>query len=418
MLRLVTVLLTIAMCAGCIAGEEQGTPLASHFTPSALNEIDQLGRLLYFDASLSEPAGQSCATCHDPTVGWTGPKAEINQGGAVYPGAVHSRFGNRKPPSAAYATPSPVFHYDAEEKLFIGGNFWDGRATGWLLGEPAAEQAQGPFLNPVEQNLPDAAAVVGKVCTSTYGDLFRRVYGTGICANVIDAYNAIGQAIFAYENSAEVNAFSSKYDHYLRDPEKYPLSDREKLGLKLFNDEDKGRCAECHPSAPGEDGSLPLFTDFSYDNLGLPKNPRNPTYGMPKEFNPDGVAWIDPGLGGFLAGVPRLAQFAAANLGKHKVPTLRNVEKRPRPDFVKAFGHNGVFKSLNEIVHFYNTRDVLPACEATVDAKPGINCWDRPEVVANLNTEELGKLGLTEAEEEAIVAFLKTLDDGWMPTAR
>ncbi len=168
-------------------------------------------------------------------------------------------------------------------------------------------------------------------------------------------------------------------------------------------------------AARGEDGTPPLFTDFSYDNLGLPKNPSNPTYRMPPELNPDGAAWVDPGLGGFLAKVPRFARHAAANLGKHKVPTLRNVDKRPRADFVKAFGHNGVFKSLKEIVHFYNTRDVLPACASLADAKPAENCWPQPEVAANLNREELGNLGLSEAEEWAIVAFLQTLSDGWIP---
>ena len=412
-MRVLAMLGSVLLLVGCAAGTKL-RPVESR----ALTDLERLGKSLYFDTSLSEPAGQSCATCHDPAVGWTGPKADINRGGAVYPGAVHDRFGNRKPPSAAYATPSPVLHFDAEEKLFIGGNFWDGRATGWLLGEPAAEQAQGPFLNPAEQNLPDAATLVSKVCNSGYDDQFRHIYGSAICSNVIDAYNAIGQAIFAYENSAEVNAFSSKYDHYLRDPGKYPLTEQEQLGLKLFEDDDKGKCAECHLSAPGKDGSPPLFTDFSYDNLGLPKNPANPTYQMPKELNPDGAAWVDPGLGGFLAGVPRFAHLAESNRGLHKVPTLRNVDKRPEQDFVKAFGHNGVFKSLKELVHFYNTRDTLPACTAISDAKFGVNCWDSPEVAVNVNTEELGKLGLSEAEEWAIVAFMQTLDDGWVPPAK
>ena len=417
MLRVMLWWMITGLIAGCAAGLENGKHM--QMTASqALNDLERLGRNLYFDASLSSPPGQSCATCHDPAAGWTGPKAEINQGGAVYPGAVHDRFGNRKPPSAAYATPSPVLHYDAEEQLFVGGNFWDGRATGWLLGEPAAEQAQGPFLNPAEQNLADAATLVEKVCASAYGDQLKSFYGTGICNNVIDAYNAIGQAIFAYENSAELNAFSSKYDYFLRDPQKYPLTDQELLGLKLFEDGDRGKCAECHPSAPGEDGAPPLFTDFSYDNLGLPKNPENPTYRMPRELNPDGAAWIDRGLGGFLAGVPRFAHLADRNQGRHKVPTLRNVDRRPQPDFVKAFGHNGVFKSLKEIVHFYNTRDVLPDCAATPEAKPGQNCWATPEVAANLNTEELGNLKLTEAEELAIVAFLQTLNDGWVPLVK
>jgi len=401
----------LLVLAGCVSGPgRDGAVVAA---PATLTALEQLGKQLFFDPALSAPTGQSCATCHDPAMGWTGPKAEINQAGSVYPGAVHERFGSRKPPSVAYTTLSPVLHYDEEEELFIGGNFWDGRATGWLLGQPAAEQAQGPFLNPAEQNLPDAATLVAKVCGSAYGDQFRSYYGTAICDQVGNAYNAIGQAIFAYENSAEVNAFSSKYDHYLRDPGKYPLSEQELLGLKLFEDEDKGKCAECHPSAPGKDGSPPLFTDFSFDNLGLPKNPDNPTYRMPKELNPDGATWIDPGLGGFLAGVPRFAHLAEGNLGLHKVPTLRNVDKRPSPDFVKAFGHNGVFKSLKETVHFYNTRDTLPACAATADAKQGVTCWGAPEVAANLNVEELGKLGLSEAEEWAIVAFLRTLNDGW-----
>jgi cytochrome c peroxidase len=406
----------LSLLVGCVANNQQAIDHSLAAAP--LSELAQLGRSLYFDASLSAPPGQSCATCHDAAVGWTGPRSDINREGAVYPGAVHSRFGNRKPPSAAYATQSPVLYFDQEEGLFIGGNFWDGRATGWLLGKAAAEQAQGPFLNPVEQNLPDAATLVQKVCASGYRDQLVGVFGTGICSNTIDAFNAIGQAIFAFEDSPELNAFSSKYDFYLRDPSKYPLTAQELLGLQLFNDTKKGRCAECHPSAPGEKGEPPLFTDFSYDNLGFPKNPANPTYQMPPEFNPDGRAWVDPGLGGFLATVPRYAHHAEANWGKHKVPTLRNVDKRPQAEFVKAFGHNGSLKNLKEVVHFYNTRDVLPVCDVTTAAGSGKTCWPPPEVTANLNREELGDLGLSEAEEWAIVAFMQTLTDGWVPDHR
>jgi cytochrome c peroxidase len=181
----------------------------------------------------------------------TGQPEEINQGGAVYPGAVHEHCGNRKPPSAAYATPRPPLHIDEEEGIFFGGNFWDGRATGWLLGQPAAEQAQGPFLNRAEHNLPDAATVVAMVCAAPYGDQFRSVFGTEIYASTFNAYNAIGQALFAYENSLELNAFSSKDDHFLRDPQCYPLTEQERRGLALFVDEDKGKCAECHPSDLG-----------------------------------------------------------------------------------------------------------------------------------------------------------------------
>ena len=106
-----------------------------------------------------------------------------------------------------------------------------------------------------------------------------------------------------------------------------------------------------------------MFTDFTYDNLGVPKNPMNPFYTMPLWINPDGAAWIDYGLGAFLAGAGYGPEVYEPELGKQKVPTLRNVAKRPTKSFVKAYGHNGYFKSLQSIVHFYNTRDVLPACE-------------------------------------------------------
>lgn len=383
----------------------------------AANPLTELGRLAFFDATLSEPAGQSCASCHSPAAGWTGPTSDINAGGAAYEGAVHGRFGNRKPPSAAYATRSPPLHLDTEEDHFEGGNFWDGRATGWFLGNPTAEQAQGPFLNPVEQNLPNAEAVVGKVCRGAYGDRFRAHFGNGVCDSTVNGYNAIARAVAAFEASSEVNAFSSKYDHYLKDPERYPLGDQERLGLELFDREDKGNCAACHPSQPGPNGEPPLFTDFTYDNLGVPRNPANPWYGM-DERNPRGADWVDEGLGAFLKTVPRFAARAEENQGKQKVPTVRNVNLRPSPDFVKAYMHNGALKTLAEVVHFYNTRDTKPACEATKDPRPGENCWPAAEVAANVNTEELGNLRLTAEEEAAIVAFMKTLSDGWTPPAQ
>ncbi len=356
-----------------------------------------LGELLFFDTSLSEPKGQSCAACHDSGSGWTGPETDINAHGAVYEGAVPERFGNRKPPSSAYAPFSPVFHYDNATGTFVGGNFWDGRATGEKLGNPAADQAQGPFLNPLEQNNPRAAAVVNKVCNSRYAGLFKEVWGSGACDNVDTAYNDIALSIAAYEASHKVSQFSSKYDLYLAG--KARLNKQEKLGLELF--EGKANCAACHPSKPGPYSDKPLFTDFTYDNIGTPKNPENPFYTMPPQFNPDGANFIDYGLGGYLKSAGYPEDVYTQELGKMKVPTLRNVDKRPYPEFVKAYSHNGFFKSLKEIVHFYNTRDVKGAS------------WPAPEVQQNINKKELGNLGLTDEEENAIVAFLKTLSDGY-----
>ncbi|MBK5970050.1 cytochrome-c peroxidase [Thiorhodovibrio litoralis] len=396
------------------------TGLTAGLTPTALlaetklTALEQLGKALFFDTQLSQPPGQACASCHSPISGWTSPQSGSDPASAVVEGAVRGRFGNRRPPMAAYASFSPPLHLDPEEDHFVGGNFWDGRASGWLLGHATADQAQGPFLNPVEQNLSDGADVVHRVCHGDNSEAFLAYFGTQACDNPVAGFNAIARAIAAFESSAEMNAFSSKYDYYLKDPERYPLTEQEALGLELFVRDDKGMCAACHPHEPGPNGEPPLFTDFTYDNLGVGRNLDNPWYGM-KDFNPEGADWVDPGLGGFLKTVPRFADRVEENIGKYKVPSLRNADQRPAPGFVKRFMHNGAQASLEEVTHFYNTRDIKPVCEEIDDPKPAENCWPAPEISANLNTEELGDLGLTAEEEAAIVAFMRTLNDGWTP---
>jgi cytochrome c peroxidase len=348
-----------------------------------LTPQQQLGKSLFFDKNLSNPPGQACAACHAPNVGYTGPNQAINLGGAVYEGAVPGRFGNRKPPAAAYAGESPVLHYDGT--TWVGGMFWDGRATGATLGDPLAEQAQGPFLNPLEQNMPSAQAVIDAVSASAYNQLFL-----GVCTDASKYYECIARAIAAYERSREVNPFTSKYDYWLQGQAR--LTGQEQRGLQLFMS--KAKCSNCHMP--------PLFTDFTYDNLGLPRNPANPFYKEPA-WNPAGENWIDLGLGAFLEAAGQPPEVYEPEMGKHKVPTLRNVDLRPSKFFVKAYGHNGCFKSLQEIVHFYNTRDI-----------PGAG-WPAPEFAANMNTTEIGNLGLNLGEELAIVAFLQTLSDGYIP---
>jgi len=374
-----------------------------------LSPMEELGKAIFFDENLSANGNQACAACHAPEAGWVGPVESINVHGAVYEGSIPGRFGNRKPPSAAYATTSPIFHMD-KKGLFVGGNFWDGRATGEKLGNPAADQAQGPFLNSLEQALGTPGDVVTKVCTAAYADLFVEVWGAQACdlTNVDTAYDDVALSIAAYEASAEVNAFTSKYDYSLTGQAK--LTKEERKGFALF--QGKGKCKACHLNS----GKQPLFTDYTFDNLGLPKNSENPFY-TELDVNPAGYDWIDPGLAGFLEGRPEYAEYAEEALGMHKVPTLRNVDLRPSEDFVKAYGHNGYFKSLWGIVHFYNTRDVLPTCEADYTEAQALeaNCWPAPEVPANVNREELGNLGLTLEEEQAIVAFLRTLSDGYIP---
>ena len=410
-LRFGLLLPVAALLVGCAEREVSSPDVPSLDVVAAaggLVGIEALGKAIFFDRTLSGNNNQSCAVCHGPDAGFTGPIGGINLHGAVYRGSVPTRFGNRKPPSAAYATLSPIFYYDDTEGLFIGGNFWDGRATGERLGNPAAEQALGPFLNPVEQNNASKEVVLQKIAASKYAGLWEAVWGEpiayGTTAEIQLNYDRIGLSVAAYEGSAEVNQFSSKFDAYLAGT--VVLTPQEALGLELF--EGKGKCALCHISEVGPDGEPPLFTDFTFDNLGTPKNLENPFYSMDQVFlddgspiNPLGAAWIDPGLGGFLASHPNPTWQAMweENMGKHKVPTLRNVATGPGKGFPKAYMHNGVFKSLEEVVHFYNTRDVEP--------------WPAPEVAENVNEDELGNLGLTPEEEAAIVAFMKTLSDGY-----
>jgi cytochrome c peroxidase len=390
---------SIKVITSTVVGAALGLTLMT-VTAQPLSPVEQLGKALFFDPNLSTPPGQSCAVCHAPETGFTGPDSDINAGQAVYPGVVHVRAGNRKPPTAAYGGDSPVLYWEDVEGLWLGGMFWDGRATGWTLDDPLAEQAMGPFLNPLEQNTPQMRLVIIRVANSSYAPLFEQVWGPGSLdfkKDVAGTYVLIARSIAAYERSGEVNPFTSKYDYYLKG--QATLTPQEADGLALF--EGKAMCSACHISEEGPNGEPPLFTDFSYDNLGVPKNPLNPFYSATRNFNPAGAAWIDPGLGGFLqgAGYPEAAYMA--EWGKQKVPTLRNVAKVPYPGFVKAYGHNGFFKSLEDITHFYNTRDVEP--------------WPAPEVPVNVNTDELGNLGLTPAEEAALVEFMKTLSDGYTP---
>ena len=398
---------------------------------AVLSDKEQLGKSIFFDNHLSMNQNQSCAACHAPETGWTGPDSAINALGGVYEGSIPGRFGNRKPPSSAYATQSPVFFRD-KKGLFTGGNFWDGRATGEELGNPAADQAQGPFLNPKEQALPDSACVVYRVCNPVvpgdYPVTLEEVWGAEACdiswpadvetacategatvslsatdrANSDMAYDVIALSIAAYEASSEVNAFTSKFD-YAKDG-RAKLSTQERRGYALFRG--KGMCHRCHSS----NGHDPLFTDYTFDNLGLPRNPENPVY----DANP---GFVDPGLGGFLQAAGYDEDVYEAEWGKQKVPTVRNLDLRPSAGDVKAFGHNGYFKTLEGIVHFYNTRDVKPTCPGNHTEVQALaaGCWPAPEVMENVNTSELGNLGLSSDEEADIVAFLKALSDGYVP---
>jgi cytochrome c peroxidase len=358
---------------------------------------ERLGRMLFNDTALSEPAGQSCASCHDANFAATDP----DQWSPTSQGVNPKLFGSRNTPTAMYAAFSPAFHFDENESLYVGGQFHDGRAA------TLEEQAKGPFLNPLEMANTSRQQVVDKVRAAEYARLFRRVYGQEVFDDTDEAYDKIADAIATFERTRAFNKFTSKFDAYLDGKAK--LNAQEARGLKLFEAEDKGNCAACHPVTPDTDDNPnvpPLLTDFTFDNLGVPKNPNNQFYKMKKAFNPDGMKFVDRGLGHTVG--------LASEDGKFKVPTLRNIALTAR------YMHNGYFTTLRGVVDFYNTRDVKPVCpQALASDEQAIKkgCWPRPEVAENVNSDELGNLGLTGQEVDDIVAFMGTLTDGWMPLA-
>jgi cytochrome c peroxidase len=425
-----------------------------------VQQIELLGKAMLYDKQLSVNRNEACAFCHMPETGFTGAVSELNRTTGSYPGSIRTRFSERKPQSHAYAPLAPVLHYNAAQGDLVGGNFWDMRATGRRLGNPAAEQAQGPPTNPVEMGLPDIACAVYRASLRPYRPLFETVWGPQAFAldwpdntervcnnpgppsandplpvhlNALDrgraaaTFDQMAQSIAGYEASHEVTAFSSKFDAVLG--KKAQFTSQEQTGYDLFRG--KARCNECHrDGGPGEE---PLFTDFTASNIGTPANPLLPYYAedVPDArgyvANPSGNSFVDLGVGGFLANGHPLSQpsviddtwrpLAPDNRGRLRVPTLRNVDKRPGPDFVKAYGHNGYFKSLKAIVHYYNTRDVLPRCTPN-DPREGTGCWPAPEATENMNTSKVGHLGLSESEEDALVSFMQTLTDGFTPAGQ
>jgi cytochrome c peroxidase len=434
--------------------EAESLNRAKSVTLDRFQEITLLGKIIFHDRELSVKRNESCAFCHMPETGFSGPVSALNQTTVAYPGSIRTRFSGRRPQSHTYANYAPVLHYNPPQGDFVGGNFWDMRATGLRLNSALAEQAQGPPLDPNEIGLIDPACMVYRMSLRPYRSMAERLWGAQAFAvhwpadakEVCDrpgpppqadslplhlrpvdrgiaqtTFDRIGEAIAAFESSPDVNPFSAKYDYVIAG--KTEFTPEEKAGYALFRSK-ATHCNECHrDGGPGEE---PLFTDFTASNLGLPANPDLPFYkeNSPDKFgytaNPEGIKYLDPGVGGFLSSPlnpnREWAAMARSFLGKYKTPTLRNVDKRPYAAFVKAYMHNGYLKSLKEVVHFYNTRDTLPKCHPG-DPGEKVTCWPAPENPRTVNRKQLGDLKLSDKEENLLVAFLKTLTDGYSPAA-
>jgi len=371
----IIITLLVLFFAGCKSKQEyslreNNTNMNNIDIDSTFTLKERLGKLLFFDETLSSPAGQACVTCHDPNVAFADPELELPVSKGVHPGS----YGNRNDMTISYSVFIPPLHFNKEEDVWIGGLFWDGRANS------LAEQAKFPVFNPLEMANTDTTSFAQKLRTLNYSSLITDVYGADALSSPEETLNHFADAVEAFERTSEVSPFSSKYDMWLKG--EIELSEQELRGLNIFEAEDKGNCAACHPSK-NDDDSPPLFTDFTYDNLGVPKNPENPFYSLPTELNPDGFKFVDLGLG--------VTVNDPEQNGKFRVPTLRNIA------VTSPYLHNGVYKTLFNVVAFYNTRDVAD--------------WPAAEVSENVNKEELGDLGLTNEEIEDLVVFLRTLTD-------
>ncbi len=349
------------------------------------SSIEALGKKLFFDEDLSSHGNQSCGSCHDPAAGFADP--DVTVGAPVSEGSPAGAFGNRNAPTAAYASFTPAFvklttnTVDNTVSNYQGGQFLDGRAS------TLVDQAKGPFLNPAEMNNVDKTDVVTKVQNASYASEFTDVFGADAFNDIDQAYDNIATAIAAFESTSELKPFTSKFDAVMAGSATFTAS--EQNGFDLF----KGtvaKCANCHTVNDPADQSL--FTDFNYYNVATPVNPANPAYVADNNFR-------DGGLGDSPALTDPAEQ--AAEQGKFRTPTLRNVE------LTAPYMHNGVYETLEEVILHYNitTTVTFPA--------PGFVPEVENDIALELNYHTDTELGLTLDDQTDLKNFMLTLTDGY-----
>lgn len=396
-LLLLATTLSLSACGGAGSSTAGNAPAGGggNVTQSALSAQAQLGEKIFHDTSLSVSGQQSCATCHDPAFA----HAQNNALPVQFGGARLDVAGFRAVPSLRYLHLTPAFGID-KEGTASGGFDRDGRAAS------LAAQAQRPFVAAHEMGNADAAEVVARLQRTPYAEQFRSVFGAGIFSDVNTTVERMTFALQQFQKEdPQFHPYDAKYDLFLAG--KVSLSPAELRGLSLFNDKTKGNCAACHPSSKAPDGSGPLFTDFSFDALGVPRNTRIPATAD--------ASYADLGLCG-----PDRTDLSdkTALCGQFKVPTLRNVATR------KVFFHNGQFTSLREALRFYVQRDTNPERWYPLLPNGEVDKFnDLPAAYrANVNISEAPynrqpgmAAALNEAEIEDLLQFLGTLTDGYRP---
>lgn len=411
------------LLAGCNGGS------SSSATNKGLSPIATLGEKIFHDVNLSASGQLACATCHVETSGLANADGQAVASGG--PGM--NLPGLRNTPSLAYTALTPAFSLTGDGPS--GGFFRDGRAASLI------EQAQGPFLNPFEMANADAAAVITRLRTRPYATDFTAIFGPNVLNTPEVALARMGAAIAAYEKEdTAFHAFNSKYDYWQSG--RAELTRQELRGLALYNSPKAGNCAACHPSTSADGVTPPLFTDFSYDNLGVPRNtalaanddhttlpyvPANGTDGVHRYYDLGVCGPLRSDIGGNNANTGFCGQF--------KVPTLRNIA------LTAPYFHNGGFTNLRDALSFYVTRDTDPSRWYPATAAGKVTKFDDlPAIyggqfvvdindpqsdagyVGNVNTGEVpynrrlgGQPALSPDEVDDVIAFLCTLSDGYDP---
>lgn len=408
--KLLTLAVTLPVLTGIFSWLAAGNPSAQDKIAAALVQAlalpldektlaprERLGLRLFFDPRLSEPRGLSCASCHDPARAFTG-----NNGSklGVALGSRAGTFGTRDTPTVMYLASAPKFGSIVKDGKSVpaGGLFWDGRA------DTLEEQAKGPFFNALEMNNPDTATLVAKIAKSPYAAEFRTVWGERIFDDAEKALDAVAASLAAFQRARALQPFTSKFDAVMRGEAKF--TEQEQRGLGLFTIRQKGNCAACHTvDEASRDPQKSLFTDFGYHALGVPRSTRIPK-NADITFNDLGLCERVP-----MAGKPPVRDEIFC--GYFKTPTLRNIA------LTAPYMHNGYFDNLRDAVAFYATRDTDPAKwyvngrkfndlpsifheNVDVETPP---YQRRPKQRPQLNDEEI----------DDIVAFLRTLTDGYRP---
>ncbi|KMK52399.1 methylamine utilization protein MauG [[Actinobacillus] muris] len=369
-------LLLVALSVGAKESAERVVPAGG---------IDKalLGQILFFDHRLSFNGTQNCATCHNPDAAFIDTRQNSGQG-MVSQGDNPALFGVRNSPTILYARFSPEFHFDPESQSYIGGQFWDGRA------DNLQKQAGMPPLDPLEMGMPDELSLAKRLLyTPMYVNLLTQHYGEKVWNTVDDVYSAMEDALATFQKeSALLAPFDSKYDRSLKG--EYRLTPLEAQGKELFFNPEKTHCSRCHLRHSDQPHSQETFTNYHYENIGVPSNPALIKHnGLPADY-------IDRGLGGNpkAAGDPH-------QMGKFKVPTLRNVAVTP------PYMHNGVFKELKTVLLYLDSFNNPKRKNNPETNQP----WAEAEYPPTVAHKMLKAPPLSDAEIEALEAFLKTLTD-------